>query len=112
MKNEELSPYDSFFSKLRIINPLAKGYNDFEKLTTSGLSTEQAVCKLRLEKIPPAGDKKNYAYLWSIWVSEGMISFTDFLMWYRTKKVVPTLETMQKRIELYQQTGIDLLKLG
>ena len=50
MKNEELSPYDSFFSKLRIINPLAKGYNDFENLTTSGLSTEQAVCKLRLER--------------------------------------------------------------
>ena len=38
LNNKELAPYDSFFSKLRIINPLEKDYNDFENLTTSGLS--------------------------------------------------------------------------
>ena len=46
MNNKELPPYDSFFTKLRNINPLEKDYNDFENLTNSGLSTEQAVCKL------------------------------------------------------------------
>ena len=55
--NKELPPYDSFFSILRNINPLEKDYNDFENLTTSGLSTEQAVCKLRLKKTPATGNR-------------------------------------------------------
>ena len=58
LNNKELPPYGSFFSKLRKINPLEKGYNDFENLTTSSLSSKQAVCKLRLNKIPPTGDEK------------------------------------------------------
>ena len=33
LNNKELPPYDSFFSKLRNINPLEKDYNDFESLT-------------------------------------------------------------------------------
>ena len=80
LTNKEIPPYDSFFSKLRNNNPLEKDYNDFENLTTSGLSSEQAVCKLRLNKIPPTVDE-NYANLRSIWVSEGLKSFKDFLMW-------------------------------
>ena len=44
LNNKELPPNDSFFSKLRNINPLEKDYNVFENLTTSGLSSEQAVC--------------------------------------------------------------------
>ena len=111
LNNKEIPPYDSFFSKLRNINPLEKDYNDFENLTISGLSSGQAVCNLRLNKIPSTGDE-NYAYLRSIWVSEGMKSFKDFLMWYRNKDVVPTLEAMQKMIELYHQKEIDMLKLG
>ena len=112
LNNKELPPYDSFFSKLRNINPLEqKEYNDFGNLTTSGLSSYQAVCMLRLNKIPPTGDE-NYAYLRSIWVSEGMKSFKDFLMWYNNKHVVPTLEAMQKMTEFYRQNEIDMLKLG
>ena len=111
LNNKELPPYDSFFSKLRNINPLEKDYNVFENLTTSGLSSEQAVCKLRLNKVPPIGDE-SYAFLKSIWVSEGMKSFKDFLMWYNNKDVVPTLETMQKLIEFYNQKEIDMSKLG
>ena len=33
-------------------------------------------------------------------------------MWYNDKDVVPTLEAMQKMIELYHQKEIDMLKLG
>ena len=65
LNNKELSPYDSFFSKVHNINPLEKHYNDFENPTTSGISSEQAVCKLRLNKILPTSDE-NYAYLRSI----------------------------------------------
>ena len=43
LNNKELHPYDSFFCKLRNINPLEKDYNDFENRATSGLSSEQAV---------------------------------------------------------------------
>ena len=111
MNNKQLPPYDSFFSRLRNINPLEKDYNNFENLINKGLSTGQAVCKLRLKKIPPTGDE-NYSYLQSIWVSEGMKSFEDFLMWYNNKDVVPTLEAMQKLIEFYHQKEIDMFKLG
>ena len=111
LNNKELPPNDSFFSKLRNNNPLGKDYNDFENLTTSGLSSEQAVCKLRLNKIPPKGDE-NYAYLRNIWVSEGLKSFKDFLMWSNTKDFVPTLEEMQKMIEFYHKKEIDITKLS
>ena len=111
LNNKEIPPYDTFFSKLRNSNPLEKDCNDFKNLTTGGLSSEQAVCKLRLNKIPPTGDE-NYAYLRSIWLSEGMKSFKDFLMWYNNKDVVPTLEAMQKMIEFYHQKKIGMLKLG
>ena len=111
LNNKELPPHDSFFSKLRNIIPLETDYNDFGNLTTSGLSTKQAVCKVRLRKISPTGDE-NYSYFRSIWLSDGMKSFKDFLMWYSNKDVVPTLEAMQKMIEFYHQKEIVMLKLG
>ena len=111
LNNKELLPYDSLFSKLRNIKPLEQDYNDFENPATSGLSSEQEVCKLRLNKIPPTADE-NYANLRSIWVFEGMKSFEDFLMWYKNKDVFPTLEAMQKMNEFYHQKGMYMLKLG
>ena len=41
-----------------------------------------------------------------------MQNFSDFLKWYNNKDVVPTLEAMQKMIEIYHNKGIDMLKLG
>ena len=52
MNNKELPPYDSFFNILRNSNPLEKDYNDFQNLVNSGLTTEQAVAKLRMDRIP------------------------------------------------------------
>ena len=109
MNNKELPPYDSFFSILRNNNPLEKDYNDFQNLVNSGLTTEQTVSKLRMDGIPPTG-AENCSYLHSVWVSEGMKSFKDFLMWCNNKDFVPTLEAMQKMIEFYHQK-IDMLKL-
>ena len=111
INNKALLPYDSFFSIMRNNNPLEKDYNDFQNLVNSGLTTEQAVSKLRMDRKPQTG-AENYSCLQSIWVSEGMKSFKDFLMWYINKDVVPTLEAMQKIIELYHQKEIDMLKLG
>ena len=55
MNNKELLPYDSFFSILRNSNPLEKNYNDFQNLVNRGLTTEQAVAKLRIDSLLPTG---------------------------------------------------------
>ena len=111
INTKELPPCDSFFSILRINNPLEKDYNDFQNLVNSGLTKEQAVANLPMDKIAPTG-AEIYSYLQSVWVSEGMKSFKDFLKWYNNKDVVPILESMQKMIEFYQKKETDMLKLG
>ena len=100
--NKEFPPYDSFFSIPRNFNPLEKYYNDFQNLVNSGLTIEQAVAKLRMDRILPTG-AENYSYLQSVWVSERTKAFKAFLKWYNDKDLVPTLEAMQKKIEFYHQ---------
>ena len=111
MNNKELPPYDSFSSILRNSNPLEKVYDDFQNIVNSGLTTEQAVVKLRLDRIPPTGAEK-YSYLQSVWKNNNMQYFSEFLKWYNNKDVVPTLEAMQKMIEFYHNKGVDMLKFG
>ena len=111
MNNKKFPPYDSFFSILRNSNPLEKDYNDFQNLVNSGLTTEQAVAKLRMDRIPPTG-AENYSYLQSVWENINMQYFSDFLKWYNKKDVVPILEAMPKIIEFYHNKGIDMLKYG
>ena len=111
MNNKKIPPYDSFFGILRNSNPLEKDYNDFENLFDSGLTTEQAVAKLRMDRIPPTG-AENFSYLQTVWESNNTQYFSDFLKWYNNKDVVPILEARQKMIEFYHNKGIDMLKLG
>ena len=94
-----------------IATPLKKKYNDFQNLVNSGLTTEQAVGKLRIDRIPPTG-AENYSYLQSVWENNNTQYVSDFLMWYNNKDVVPTLEAMQKMIEFHHNKGIDMLKFG
>ena len=111
MQNTELPPFDAFYSKLHSCNLLEAEYTDYVNLLKSGLSTEQVVVKLKLWKTPPTGIE-NYQYLQQIWKQEQMSSFRDFLRWYYTKDVVPTLEAMQKMIAFYHDKDVDMLKLG
>ena len=69
MKNKELPPYDSFVSILRKSNPLEKAYNDFQTLVNSVLAAEQAVAKLRTDRIPLTGFEK-CSYLGNVKVNE------------------------------------------
>ena len=78
MQNTELPPYDAFYSKLRSCNPLEAEYTDYVNLLKSGLTTEQAVVKLKLSNPPPTGIEK-YQYLQQIWQQEQLSSFKDFL---------------------------------
>ena len=110
MNNKELRPYDSYFSVLGNSNPLENDYNDFQNLVNKGLTTEQAVFKLRMDRIPPTG-AEIYSCLQSVWENNNMQYFSDFLKWYNNKGVVPTLEAMQKMFEFCHK-GIDMLKLG
>ena len=66
MQDTELSPYDSFYSKLRGCNPLEAEYKVYVNLLKSAVPTEQAVVKLKLLKPPPTG-VQNYQYLQQIW---------------------------------------------
>ena len=110
MNKKELPPYDSFFSILRNTNPLEKDYNDFQNLVNSGLTIEQSVANLGMDRIPPTG-AENYSYLHSVWENNNMQIFSAFLKWYNNTVVVPTLEALQKKIEFYHNKGIDMLKL-
>ena len=65
MDNKDFPPYDSFFSILHNSNPHEKDYNDFQNLVNSGLTTEQGVAKLRMDRIPLTG-AENYLYLQSV----------------------------------------------
>ena len=55
IQNSELPPYDAFYSKLRSFNPLEAEYTDYVNVLKKGLTTEQAVIKLKLSKRPPTG---------------------------------------------------------
>ena len=111
MQKTELPPYDDFYSKLRSCNPLEAEYTDYVNLLKNGLTTEQAVVKIKLSKPPPTGIE-NYQYLQQNLKQEQMSSFKDFLRWYNKKDVLPTLEAMQKKIAFYHDKDIDMLKLG
>ena len=111
MNNKKLPPCDTFLSILRNSNHLEKHYNDFQNLVNGGLTTEQALAKLQMDRIPPTG-VENYSCLQSVWQNTNMQNFSDFLRWYNNKDGVPTLEAMQKMIDLYHNKGIDMLKLG
>ena len=95
INNKELPPYDSFFSILRNNSPLEKDYNDFQKLVDSGITTDPAVAKLPMDRMPPTG-AEIYSYLQSVGENNNMQNFSDFLKWYSSKDVVRTLEAMPK----------------
>ena len=111
MQKTELPPYDAFYSKLRSCNPFEAEYTNYVNLLKSGLTTEQAVVKLKLSK-PVLTGIESYQYLQQIRKQEQMSSFKDLLRWYYNEDVEPTLEAMQKMIALYHDKNIDMLKLG
>ena len=55
MQKTELPANDAFYSKLLNCNPLEAEYTDYVNILKSGLTTEQAVVKLKLSKPPPTG---------------------------------------------------------
>ena len=60
----------------------------------------------------PSTAAENYSSLQSVWENNNKQVFSDFIKWYNNKDVVPTLEAMQKMIEVYHNKGNDMLTLG
>ena len=52
LQNTELATYDAFCSKFRSSKPLEAEHTDYVTLLKNGLTTEQAVVKLKLSKPP------------------------------------------------------------
>ena len=104
-----LPPYDSFFSKLKNLNPLV--FSQFKKMMESGKEELDVLRELGVKERPLSG-KENYALLEKLWKMEKMTTFRDFLRWYNNKNVVPTLQAMKKMMKFYHAQKIDMLKLG
>ena len=82
--SNHLPPYDSFFSKLKNLNPLEKDFCQFKKLTESGKEELDDLRVLGLKE-RPLSVKENYALLEELWRMEKMKTFRDFLRWYNNK---------------------------
>ena len=106
-----LPPYDSFFSKLKNLNPLEKDFSQFKKMMESGKEELDVLRELGLKEKALSG-KENYALLEKLWKMEKITTFRDFLRWYNNKDVVPTLQAMKKMMKFYHDQKIVMLMLG
>ena len=61
LENEELPPYEAFFSKLRNNNPLDRDFKDYQKLRSSGLDEQKVLEKFQIKSVPASG-WENYKY--------------------------------------------------
>ena len=111
MRHTELPIADAFYSKLKNFNVLDTDFNMYNCLLKKGISSSGALKKLGLMS-PPQGKEQNYQILRKIWRRNHMETFQVFLKWYNNKEVVPTLEALQKMMQICHQKRIDMMKLG
>ena len=78
LDEQQLHPYDDFYSKLKNSNTLDKEFDDYRKLLNTGITEEHALKKLGLKTKPTTG-LQNYNYLKSILEQKKMTTFRDFL---------------------------------
>ena len=80
--------------------PLEKDCADLGGLLKCGLSTEQALSKLRIHNLSPIGAEIN-VFVMNICANELWPSLGDFLNWYNILHVAPILDAMQKMTDFY-----------
>ena len=98
------------FGKLRNNNPLKKHYSDFRSLVDGGLTSKEALSKLKLKQ-PPAIGQENFHSLTSVWQQGNTRTFKDILRWYKKKDVVLTLGAMQKKFDFCYKKRFRIIKL-
>ena len=77
----------------------------------TGLTTEQAVVKLKLSKSPPTA-VENYQYLQHLWKHQQMKSLKTFCAGITKKMLLPLWRQCKKKIVFYHEKDIDRLNLG
>ena len=96
----QLPSYDSFFGKLKNLNPLEKDFCQFKKMMESGKEETDVLRELGLKENPFSGDEI-YALPEKLWKMEKMKTFLNFLRWHNNKDVVQTLQAIKKKMKFY-----------
>ena len=91
--------------------PLEKHSSVFLSMMDGGLTSKEALSKLKLKQLPATG-QQNYQYWTSVWQQGIMRTLKDFLSRCNNKEIVPTLEAMQNMVDSYHKKESDMLKLG
>ena len=55
---------------------------------------------------------EDYASCQEAWRHNDMTTLRDFLLWYKSRDVVPFLQDIDRQFAFYQQRGIDMFKQG
>ena len=90
---------DSFFGKLKNLNPLKKDFAQFEQLIKSGKDESVVLREMVLKENPTTGIE-NYALLEELWKVEKMKTFRDFLCWYNNKDVFTNFASNEENDEI------------
>ena len=65
LKNTQILPYETFFSKLRNNKTPEKDYSNFQVLIEGSLTLEEALSKLKVKQ-PSATGQESYHYLTNV----------------------------------------------
>ena len=93
-----LPPFESFYSSIKQCNVLEEDYLRYQKLENN--SNIQ----------PPKTGIENYQDLQSIWETEGMTCFKDFLVYYNNLDTLPFVMAVQKVLYFYKDIKIHPFK--
>ena len=104
---KELPRYDAFYTSLRSCNHLEAEYTDYVILSKNGLTTEQAVVKLKTIKTTRYWDWEISIHATDMEAGTKEL-FQRLFRWYNKKDVVPTLEAMQKKRLVFTTTKISI----
>ena len=94
LKERQLLPYEAFYSSLKGVNTLEAEYKQWEK--NGGDSAKR-----------PKSGPEIYAELQQIWISRGMTTLKDFLVYYMEFDTKPMSMVVEKMRLLYKNMGVD-----
>ena len=102
INNTPFAPCETLFSRLWIKNTFEADSSEFHSLIFGGLTSQEALSKLKVKQ-PPGAGQENYQYLTNVWQHEIILTLEDFLCRYKNKDVVPMLKTMQNVVGFYHK---------
>ena len=98
LENEELPPYEAFFSKLRNNNPLDRDFKDCQKLRSSGLDEQKVLKNFKSSQYPHLDGK--------------ITNINIFFAVIQQQRGCSNPWSNAKKVQFYHQKENDMLKLG